>query len=358
MLLADGKTVTANACQNTDLFFAIRGGGGGTYGVVTSMTIKAHASKPVSAQSLAITPLGGDIGAFLDAVTDIYAAYPSLSDAGYSGYGTWSIASPVPLFGNATKGYTHAIAMMDKTMKEAQDAAEPLLNTLRKYNGTSLSVTVNWFEFPTYGAYYRTMSGAKQPAGNGNSALTSRMFDGPSLAQRSHTLRWMIGVIAGTEEQHASNNLELVGGGEVLKPQPYSGVAPAWRSTYLVNIVARGWAPGADDSRVQAVQDDITYIKGGALRLQTPGMGSYMNEVRILPGLCNSVANRLDRLIGTIPFGLGISTAPTIPDISRLKTSMTRKTPFIVLCVSGARTGSSMTLLGRIMGLFAQPIYG
>lgn len=282
MLLADGKTVTANACQNTDLFFAIRGGGGGTYGVVTSMTIKAHASKPVSAQSLAITPLGGDIDAFLDAVTDIYAAYPSLSDAGYSGYGTWSIASPVPLFGNATKGYTHAIAMMGKTMKEAQDAAEPLLNTLRKYNGTSLSVTVNWLEFPTYGAYYRTMSGVKQSAGNGNSALTSRMFDGPSLAQRPHTLRWMIGEVAGTEEQHTSNNLELVGGGEVLKPQPYSGVAPAWRSTYLVNIVARGWAPGADDSRVQAVQDDITYIKGGAMRLQTPGMGSYMNEVRIL----------------------------------------------------------------------------
>lgn len=144
------------------------------------MAIKAHKSKPVAAQFLAITPLGSDTDTLLDAVTDIYAAYPSLSDAGYSGYGTWSIASPMPLLGNATKGFTHAIAMMGKTMQEAQDAAAPLLDTLRKYNGTSLSVSVNWLEFPTYGAYYNAMSGAHQAPGNGNSALTSRMFDGPS----------------------------------------------------------------------------------------------------------------------------------------------------------------------------------
>jgi hypothetical protein len=29
---------TANACQNTDLFWALRGGGGGTFGVVIKST--------------------------------------------------------------------------------------------------------------------------------------------------------------------------------------------------------------------------------------------------------------------------------------------------------------------------------
>lgn len=29
----DGKIVAANACQNEDLFWALRGGGGGTWGV-------------------------------------------------------------------------------------------------------------------------------------------------------------------------------------------------------------------------------------------------------------------------------------------------------------------------------------
>lgn len=277
-MLADGSIVTTSASHHPDLYFAIRGGGWGTYGVVVSMTIKAHQSKPVVAQSLAITPLGNNTDAPLDAITDIYSSFPSLNDAGFSGYGTWSIASPMPLFGNATAGYTHAIAMMGKTKTEAQSAIAPLLSTLQKHNGTSLFVSVNWFEFPTYGAYYNAMSSAHQPTGTANSALTSRMFDGDSLTGSRKLLRQMIGDIAGTRDQYTSNNLELVGGGQVFKHDPLSGADPAWRSTYLVNIAARGWAAGSSDAR--AVQNDITYVKGGTMRLLTPGSGSYMNEVR------------------------------------------------------------------------------
>ncbi|KAK0472774.1 FAD-binding domain-containing protein [Armillaria novae-zelandiae] len=36
-----GKYVVANKCQNSDLFFALRGGGGGTFGVVLEATMKA-----------------------------------------------------------------------------------------------------------------------------------------------------------------------------------------------------------------------------------------------------------------------------------------------------------------------------
>jgi len=44
MVLADGSFVTANADENEDLYWAIRGGGG-NFGVITSFTFKAH---PVS----------------------------------------------------------------------------------------------------------------------------------------------------------------------------------------------------------------------------------------------------------------------------------------------------------------------
>jgi len=43
VVTADGKRLVANACQNQDLFWALRGGGGGTYGVVTSVTLMTHA---------------------------------------------------------------------------------------------------------------------------------------------------------------------------------------------------------------------------------------------------------------------------------------------------------------------------
>ena len=46
MVLADGSTVVVNADQNSDLFWAIRGGGG-NFGIVTSFKFQAHPVKTV-----------------------------------------------------------------------------------------------------------------------------------------------------------------------------------------------------------------------------------------------------------------------------------------------------------------------
>jgi hypothetical protein len=46
MVLADGSFVTVNANQNTDLFWAIRGGGG-NFGIVTSFKFQAHPVKNI-----------------------------------------------------------------------------------------------------------------------------------------------------------------------------------------------------------------------------------------------------------------------------------------------------------------------
>lgn len=42
IVTANGKTVIANRCQNQDLFWAIRGGGGGTFGIVAHATLQTH----------------------------------------------------------------------------------------------------------------------------------------------------------------------------------------------------------------------------------------------------------------------------------------------------------------------------
>jgi FAD/FMN-containing dehydrogenase len=42
VVLASGQVVTANAVQHPDLFWALRGGGGGTFGVVTRLTLATH----------------------------------------------------------------------------------------------------------------------------------------------------------------------------------------------------------------------------------------------------------------------------------------------------------------------------
>jgi FAD/FMN-containing dehydrogenase len=43
VVTADGQVRIANECQNADLFWALRGGGGGTFGVVTRVTLMTHA---------------------------------------------------------------------------------------------------------------------------------------------------------------------------------------------------------------------------------------------------------------------------------------------------------------------------
>jgi hypothetical protein len=42
VVTADGKLLVANACRNQDLFWALRGGGGGTFGIVTRLTLRTH----------------------------------------------------------------------------------------------------------------------------------------------------------------------------------------------------------------------------------------------------------------------------------------------------------------------------
>ena len=46
IVIADGTLLTVNKCWHSDLFWAIRGGGGGTFGVVTRAVYKAHDKDP------------------------------------------------------------------------------------------------------------------------------------------------------------------------------------------------------------------------------------------------------------------------------------------------------------------------
>nr|WP_026253878.1 FAD-dependent oxidoreductase [Legionella shakespearei] len=42
LITADGTILTVNTCQNQDLYWALKGGGGGTYGIVSKITLETH----------------------------------------------------------------------------------------------------------------------------------------------------------------------------------------------------------------------------------------------------------------------------------------------------------------------------
>lgn len=279
VVLADGCVVTASPCENQDIYFAIRGGGPGTYGVVLSTIVKAWPMVDVKVQSVAIAPLTGNTSVLLDAIATLYSAYPDLNDAGYAGYGSWSIASPTPFFANFTAGYVHGFYTFNKTMNATQEAFSPTLAKLLPLNGTSLFISVTYSSFPDYWTFYRAVSGVEPPVGT-SSALGSRLFSRASVQDDTAGLRGMVETIAGAPEEFTSNNFELVSGGQVFRDasDPLSGLNPAWRTSFFNNIVARGWAPGSTEEVKAAVRRDITYTKTAAMERQAPDTGVYMNE--------------------------------------------------------------------------------
>lgn len=284
VVLASGRTVRSTPCHYPEILFAIRGGGPASYGVVISTTIKAHPNPSViSAQVFGFAPLSlNDTPAFMSAVNKIYNSYPYLSDAGFSGYGSWSIYSPTPLVPgkNSTTGFIHTIANFGKTASQARDLFAPIARQFAKNNNTSLYITTKYLQFPSYASYYSTLSDVVTPVGSSSGALGSRLLTRSSLANNPSGLAKMLNITAGTPAQATSNNIIFVGGGQVFRDaaDPFSGVNPAWRQTYVHNIVARGWAPDATAADIAAVHADITDVKTQAMKDLEPETGCYMNE--------------------------------------------------------------------------------
>ncbi|KAI0202864.1 FAD-binding domain-containing protein [Astrocystis sublimbata] len=83
IITADGKLLTANSVTNSDLFWAIRGGGGGTFGIVVSMTIKAFPDTYASASFITINDNGTNTDAIYEFLGKfITGTIPNLVDAG------------------------------------------------------------------------------------------------------------------------------------------------------------------------------------------------------------------------------------------------------------------------------------
>ena len=85
IVTADGNHVVANPYNNQDLFWALRGGGGGTWGVVTSVTYKTHPSTTFSSAYLSVNSTS--VNSTKNLLAEIIRLTPSLVKRGYGGYG-------------------------------------------------------------------------------------------------------------------------------------------------------------------------------------------------------------------------------------------------------------------------------
>ena len=85
-----GKYLVANRQENPDLYWALSGGGGGTYSVVLSVTIKTYPDIKTTMATLQLASSDVPEESYWDAIASWNALLPNLYDAGCSAMWGWT----------------------------------------------------------------------------------------------------------------------------------------------------------------------------------------------------------------------------------------------------------------------------
>ncbi|KAK4622346.1 FAD-linked oxidoreductase ZEB1 [Fulvia fulva] len=132
-----GRHLIATRDQYADLFWALSGGGGGTYGVVVSMTVKAHTDPPTSGGNLTFTSNGISQDHFWEAINAYHESLPAIVDEGIMSVSAFSNTSfaITPMTGPGV------------TAERMEELLQPLITKLEDLN---IDYTKVIRQFPSY----------------------------------------------------------------------------------------------------------------------------------------------------------------------------------------------------------------
>ena len=279
VVTADGKVRVASPCQNSDLFFAIRGGGGGTYGVITEVVVKTFLTPVTTVHTFKLRSRDSTTAEeFWEVLAYIHAELPRLKRGGMQGY--YYIAGPpkVPSF-----GLLWTFMLFDKPAGTAEHLMAPIESRLR--------AKANLFDYDsniTHGATYLEMyqqSAMFEPVATGGSAYGSRLLNPASVADEKITVNAFAELFAYSDPSSVNASPILIG--HVVAPPTlpayYPSLAslnPAWRKTLVHLIVVTGWQDGSSQSVVDAIYRDVT-ARTDVLRRLAPETGAYFNEADV-----------------------------------------------------------------------------
>ncbi|KAH8884168.1 FAD binding domain-containing protein [Thozetella sp. PMI_491] len=263
VVTAAGEVVTANAQNNTDLFWALSGGGGGTYGVVTALTVRAHPDLQVGGATLTLVALSTTQANFIKAVTAFHSMIPNMTDHGASvvyviGAG-FLLINPITVY-NSTGDYVKETVL------------GPFLSLLSQL---SIPVSASYSTL-SYRDHYNTYMG---PLPYGHVAVEAYQF-GSRLIPRE-TLEDNNDAFVGTLLNLTAAGITAAGSSANYALQ-YSGVTnavlPAWRNATVHLQITTPWNSTAPWSDMTAAQARMTNEFVPMLEKVAPDSGVYLNE--------------------------------------------------------------------------------
>lgn len=282
VITPSGSTLTANACQNPDLFFAIRGGGASTYGVVTSATFKAFPSPQTTMHVMSIALINPqETDAWWDFMAYVHSYMIELKAAGVQGY---SVIAPPGKTAQAIGTPLWAFTWAPYLFNQPNGTAEKLFAPVKARLDARPDLFTYILDIVSNPTFFKTWhdvvdSGAGEAVATGNVALGSRLL--PASALSNTTV--LVDTFKGLFSKNQDNTLLL--GHLVANSQNRGldiGMTPAWRDAVLHFVVTLDWADGQGDEVNRQKYRELTYEKDSYLRKLAPDSGAYINEVRFI----------------------------------------------------------------------------
>ncbi|KAK8021317.1 hypothetical protein PG990_006455 [Apiospora arundinis] len=290
VVTADGRYVTADPFTNPDLFFAMRGGGGATYGIIISAVHKAYPPVNLTTTSLGLTfsPSISDpsvpttdaivvheADTFWAGVRLYYRFCGTVVEAREGGQGFSYI---YPQAGGGFR-FTTTTSFLNRTRDEATQIMQPLYASLRRAGVLTAADADPATANPS-------VYGASRRSGNGYQPLNTRYRS--RLLPRANwedDARWdatMAAIRTATEAGYDENfyfhgTLTSPTRKVAAWPGADNAVNPAWREN-LMHAMLMDVQP--DNYTAQQARDRDARMQRytGLLRAVSPGAGAYINE--------------------------------------------------------------------------------
>ncbi|KAI6753925.1 hypothetical protein HG530_013101 [Fusarium avenaceum] len=269
-----GKIVIANECQNEDLYWAIRGGGGGTFGVITRLTLKAYPAPQMVMAGFDISLKNhSSEDEWYQLIAEAHALFPAMQDAGIHGY--YTVGGPPSAEALTFSG---SLMMFEASNKTYEDAIRPFAKLLESSNATVASSLYrlpvnNWQELLKIVPDIGSVSA-------GHSIRTSRLISRRTVIEKSDEFAAAYKKIGPTKKAPSNGLPNLsISGTLTISPKPVNNsLHPSWRNTTVHLITSQAWADSANETEIRSLIHDMTYRKLGLLRDLDAIQGAYLNE--------------------------------------------------------------------------------
>ncbi|KAH6009483.1 hypothetical protein HBI84_051170 [Parastagonospora nodorum] len=271
VVTADGQVRIINECNDPDLFWAMRGGGGATFAVLTKYRVQLHRSLPFHTFQFVVNISSPDA---LRALLTLHAENQVMwSDALITGGTDYYV-------NKASFGVVHPYPDNGTKLKEATRAFHDAVTTVEGI--TVIESNYNTFRnYTAYLAFSITDARVTEPAGI-SSLLSSRLMPRHLFTSPSFIESLVDAVLYGIESAH---KIIEKSGTQVVFETPVSNpdldrktsAHPAWRDALWHVINVAEWEEPLTPDTLENVSSGFLDLLGPVKAL-TPDGGAYLNE--------------------------------------------------------------------------------